>query len=189
MVKKIVSTVFALAAVVLLSANANAWRGDMSGNSTMMNRDMHHEMHQEMHQNMTQNMNQDQMGNMAGEHHMNRANFRSGLGPQHYPPFDVDISDDVFVNPHRYMEFTGGGQFVDENGDGICDIAQDTEMFRQLGVGPCVDENGDTICDCFQTRDAYKRMGMKNFVDVDGDGICDNYELNPMAGQDDDSGN
>lgn len=175
MVKKIASTLFALAVVVLLSANADAWRGQMSGNSTMMNRDMHQQMHQQMH-------NGDMaMSGQGQEHHMNRANFRAGLGPQHYPPFDVDISNDLFVNPQRYMKFTGGGQFIDENGDGICDIAQDTEMFRNLGIGPCVDENEDSICDCFQTRDAYKRMGMKNFVDVDGDGLCDNYELNPMA--------
>ncbi len=117
--------------------------------------------------------------NMTGNMTTMMNNFRMGLGPQHYGPFDVDVSDDPFVNPRTYRMITGM-PFVDENGDGICDIVQDTEMFRSLGIGPCVDENEDSICDCFQTKDAYERLGMHNFVDVDGDGICDNYEMNPF---------
>jgi hypothetical protein len=106
-------------------------------------------------------------------------NFRQGLGPQQYN-FDVDISDDVFVNPGRFGQVTGGMNFVDENGDGICDLAQDSEAFQALGIGPFVDENEDGIHDAFQTRAAYRALGMNNFVDVDGDGICDNYEANPL---------
>jgi len=48
----------------------------------------------------------------------------------------------------------------------------------KIGV-PFVDENGDGICDIFQTREAYQALHLNNFVDVDGDGICDNYELIP----------
>ena len=29
-------------------------------------------------------------------------NLRMGLGPQYYGPFDVDVSDDPFVNPRAY---------------------------------------------------------------------------------------
>ncbi len=106
-------------------------------------------------------------------------NFRSGLGPQQYH-FNVDISDDVFVNQHRFMQVTGGMEFVDENGDGVCDLAQDSESFRALGIGPFADENQDGIHDVFQTRAAYRALGMNNFVDADGDGICDNYEAEPV---------
>lgn len=113
---------------------------------------------------------------------MNAKNFRNELGPQHYQ-FSVDISEDVFVNPQRYGQITGGMNFIDENGDGICDIAQDSEEFNGLGIGPFVDENEDGIHDDFQTRGAYQALGMNNFVDVDGDGICDNYEANPIDAQ------
>ncbi len=181
MFKKNVAVFFTLAALIFVGADAGAHQSGASADSGNGH-----------HANMT---GQAHMANQdAGQHYMSsnstmtqhktRHNFRAQLGPQHYPPFDVDISDDLFVNPGKYMEFTGGCQFVDENGDGICDIAQDSEMFKKLDIGPCMDENGDSICDCFQTRDAYDRMGMKNFVDVDGDGICDNYELNPFNSQD-----
>ena len=165
MTKKIVPTIFLALSLIMFSSQAQAWRGTNGANATMT----HHNMH---HGEMSTN------GTMT--HHIKRANFRFGLGPQHYPPFKVDISDDLFVSPGKYAQFTGGMPFVDENGDGICDIVQDTDMFRNLGVGPCIDKNEDSICDCFETREAYMRMGMKNFVDVDGDGICDNYEMNPL---------
>jgi hypothetical protein len=55
------------------------------------------------------------------------------------------ISDDVFVNQHRFREITGGMNFVDDNGDGICDLAQDSGLFQALGLGPFVDENEDGI--------------------------------------------
>lgn len=134
--------------------------------------------------NNNQNMNSNQSGEApqdgAGMHYGQARNFRAGLGPQHYN-FDMDISEDVFVNPGRFRQVTGGMDFVDENGDGICDLAQDSEAFQALGIGPFVDENEDGIHDAFQTRGAYQAFGMNNFVDVDGDGICDNYEENPFA--------
>lgn len=109
-------------------------------------------------------------------------NFRGGNGPQYYPPFDVDTSDDVFVNPQRFEQVTGL-QFVDENGDGICDYFQRGPYFQQLGIGAWTDANQDGIADVFETREMYWALGMKNFVDVDGDGLCDNYEKTPIAAE------
>ncbi len=106
-------------------------------------------------------------------------NFRADLGPQRYN-FEVDVSDDVFTNPGGFGQVTGGMNFVDDNGDGVADIVQDSELFQALGIGPFVDENEDGIHDDFQTRAAYMALGMDNFVDVDGDAICDNYEENPL---------
>ena len=104
-----------------------------------------------------------------------------GSGPQMYDDFTVDTSDDPFVNPIAFNRAVGGRlNFVDNNGDGICDYAQDTPYFESLGLGPFVDENGDSVHDAFQTFQFYRAMGMRNFVDVDGDGLCDNYELNPL---------
>lgn len=116
-------------------------------------------------------------GNGMGQH---ATNFRSSLGSQNYH-FSVDISEDVFVNPSRFGKVTGGMNYVDENGDGICDLVQDSDAFEALGIGAFVDENEDGIYDEFQTRNAYKALGMQNFVDVDGDGICDNYESTPIT--------
>ncbi|NPA94096.1 MAG: hypothetical protein GXO58_01565 [Thermodesulfobacteria bacterium] len=195
MIKKALIGGLALAIVSIATIPVQAAPGSMGSMND-------HAMYQTQTQNQMQHRQMIQDGNMTGcqmAGNMTQAcnqamvrttcmddvngtcgrNLRMGLGPQHYGPFDVDISQDPFVNPRAYMRLTGM-QFVDENGDGICDMVQDSEMFRSLGVGPCVDENEDSICDCFQTRDAYQRLGMHNFVDVDGDGICDNYEMNPF---------
>lgn len=112
------------------------------------------------------------MGSMAMH------NFRGANGPQNYPAFSVDTSQDPFVNRDTFRQVTGGMNFVDENGDGICDIVQDTPTFHAFGIA-FVDENGDGIADIFQTREMYQALHLNNFVDVDGDGLCDNYELIP----------
>ncbi|MGI6031409.1 MAG: hypothetical protein ACOX7F_07895 [Eubacteriales bacterium] len=52
-----------------------------------------------------------------------------------------------------------GRNYVDENGDGICDS-------RASGYGLFVDEDGDGVCDNWGS-------GRGFFVDEDGDGICD----------------
>ncbi len=183
MTKKIVPAIFFTLSLIMFSSQVQAWRGTNGARETNTHRNMHHgEMMSTNATMMHHNMHRGEMStNATMMHHIKRANFRFGMGPQHYPPFDVDLSDDLFVNPRKYEEFTHGMPFVDENGDGVCDIVQDTDMFRNLGVGPCIDENEDSICDCFETREAYMRMGMKNFVDVDGDGICDNYEMDPLS--------
>lgn len=123
---------------------------------------------------MEQSMNMVQQNSGMGAMH----NFRGANGPQNYPAFAVDTSQDPFVNRETFRQVTGGMNFVDENGDGICDIVQDTPTYRAFGV-PFVDENEDGICDIFQTREAYQALHLNNYVDVDGDGLCDNYELIP----------
>lgn len=57
-----------------------------------------------------------------------------------------------------------GRNFVDADGDGICDFAG--EFCRYT------DADQDGVCDyCGTGQNGCGR----NFVDVDGDGICDNY--------------
>lgn len=51
-----------------------------------------------------------------------------------------------------------GCRFVDEDGDGICDL---------LAVG-----NGGCGQDC----------GSQNYVDNNGDGVCDNFAFRPQSG-------
>lgn len=60
-----------------------------------------------------------------------------------------------------------GRNFVDTDGDGICDHA---------GSG-CVyaDADGDGLCDVCGAYHLCGTAGGGNFVDADGDGICDNY--------------
>lgn len=104
--------------------------------------------------------------------------FRGHHGPMNYSPFTVETEEDLFVNPERFEQMTGLS-WVDENGDGVCDYAQNNEFYRQqLGL-QWNDRNNDGINDLFQTRAAYRNLQMNNFVDVDGDGLCDNYEFNP----------
>lgn len=101
-----------------------------------------------------------------------------GQGFHRYENFDVDISEDPFVHPGQFGQVTGGMRFVDENGDGIADIVQNTELFHSFDFGEFADENGDTIHDAFETWDMYNALGMRNFLDADGDGLCDNYQWN-----------
>ena len=64
-----------------------------------------------------------------------------------------------------------GRNFVDANGDGVCD---------NYGTGRgqyFVDADGDGVCDNYGTgRGQY-------FVDADGDGVCDNYGTGCGHGQ------
>lgn len=134
----------------------------------------------EMYEALGMNSFVDADGDGICDNYVDRPDFSHR---RHYGAFAVDLSEDVFVNRQRLSEVTGGMGFVDDNGDGICDVAQDTELFASLGFGEFVDENGDTIHDAFQTRGMYRMLGMGNFVDTDGDGLCDNYE--PPAGDPD----
>ncbi len=174
-IKKIAKSAIMASAVwaLLASGSVAAMGQNGAGQSTAPT-------HQNAYQtgNMDGSNTGDQPLDGTGMHHA--SNFREGLGPQHYN-FSVDISGDVFVNPNRFSQLTGGMAFIDENADGICDLVQDTDSFQALGIGPFVDENEDGIYDSFQTRGAYHAMGMNNFVDADGDGLCDNYEADPVA--------
>ncbi len=106
-------------------------------------------------------------------------NFRRRLGPQYYPEAEVNTAREIFVNQELFEERTGR-QWIDENGDGISDHAQDTVYFEELGIGPWADSNNDTIADVIQTRPMYWALGMgSNFIDVNGDGLCDNYVEDP----------
>lgn len=61
-------------------------------------------------------------------------------------------------------------QFVDADGDGICD---------NCGLGGCsigyVDVDGDGVCDNYGSGNCGMGAGKgTGYVDADGDGICDN---------------
>ena len=68
-----------------------------------------------------------------------------------------------------------GRNFVDANGDGVCD-----NYGTGTGRGQYfVDANGDGVCDNYGTgcgRGQY-------FVDANGDGVCDNYGTGCGRGQ------
>ena len=61
-----------------------------------------------------------------------------------------------------------GNNYVDANGDGICDN-------HGTNCGNHVDANGDGICDNHGTN-------CGNYVDTNGDGVCDNYGTNGSYG-------
>ena len=73
-----------------------------------------------------------------------------------------------------------GSAFIDENGDGQCDLFgtghAGGQGYRRRGSGAqgvnFVDEDGDGQCDLMGTGAGYGATG-ENFVDEDGDGICD----------------
>ena len=61
-------------------------------------------------------------------------------------------------------QLVGGVNFVDADGDGVCD---------NRGDGACagfVDSDGDGVCDNY----ANGACAGAGFVDADGDGVCDN---------------
>ena len=73
--------------------------------------------------------------------------------------------------------------FIDENGDGICDLYQGggQGIGRQAGVrgqgglGNFVDADGDGVCDNAGSGMRGAGRGARvNFIDNDGDGVCDN---------------
>ena len=70
-----------------------------------------------------------------------------------------------------------GRNFVDADGDGVCDNCG-TGMGRGAGGQGLgfVDADGDGICDNYGTGAGRGAGGQgRGFVDADGDGICDNY--------------
>jgi len=75
---------------------------------------------------------------------------------------------------HGYMHEDGDGmrgRFVDEDGDGVCDL-RGTDQGHEHGRG-FVDEDGDGVCDRFVDAE-----------DEDGDGVCDHFGANTRMGQD-----
>lgn len=122
--------------------------------------------------------------------------FKKDLKEAVYPEIMIDMSKDFFIDRDAFVkEFTGRPlvkidypetgfepvdrwiYFVDEDNDGICDVFQNTLLFREYYNNIVfIDQNNDTICDVFQTRDYYFKHNLTNFIDIDGDGLCDNYQ-------------
>lgn len=70
-----------------------------------------------------------------------------------------------------------GVNFVDADGDGVCDNYQGgSAQAVQLGAGAgFVDNDGDGVCDNRQSNAPAGAAGA-GFVDADGNGVCDRYE-------------
>ena len=80
--------------------------------------------------------------------------------------------------------------FIDENGDGICDLFQGGKKggrsWRGAGMAKgtsiagtnFVDADGDGVCDNNQSGSGVRNGKGKgpNFIDANGDGICDNFQ-------------
>lgn len=70
-----------------------------------------------------------------------------------------------------------GANFVDEDGDGQCDLMDTGQSYgpRGFGAGSAnfVDENGDGQCDLMGTGQGGNGAAGANFVDENGDGLCD----------------
>lgn len=73
--------------------------------------------------------------------------------------------------------------YVDNNGDGICDNIEGGTGQNNVNRVNYVDENGDGICDNQETGSGQNSVQQvadqnndtrSNFVDDNGDGICDN---------------
>jgi len=75
------------------------------------------------------------------------------------------------------------GNFVDQDGDGLCDNHQ---SHMRLGLGPIgyrfQDANGDGQCDLCDGRDLNGDGVCDNFVDADGDGVCDHNKSHMRLG-------
>ena len=91
----------------------------------------------------------------------------------------VSLSSDLFAQPKKLQNMKQlKTNFVDLNGDGVCDNAG-----SKVGLGAklnFVDADGDGVCD-----NAGSGLGLgqkKNFVDANGDGVCDNAG-NPIKQQ------
>lgn len=79
--------------------------------------------------------------------------------------------------------------FVDVDGDGVCDLANG--ICDNFGVEygrNYADADGDGICDHATTgqgygqEDSIREGCSRNYVDANGDGICDNYSAGQGRG-------
>lgn len=90
-------------------------------------------------------------------------------------------------NGRNFVDMNGDGVcdntsgiciYSDSDGDGVCDVCGTNGLSCLTGNGTAfTDADGDGICDKCST---YHWCGMDaagggNFVDADGDGVCDNY--------------
>ena len=72
----------------------------------------------------------------------------------------------------------GAGSVLASGSSGQTSTVPDTEMVSKVCTGPCggnyADENGDGICDRCAAQQG--TAGCQNgYTDADGDGVCDNY--------------
>lgn len=74
--------------------------------------------------------------------------------------------------------------WVDANGDGICDNQGTGAGRRNQGATRpnFVDANGDGICDNWSPEKCNGTGQGPNFVDADGDGVCDHKGTAPGTG-------
>ncbi len=71
-------------------------------------------------------------------------------------------------------------EFIDADGDGICDNWQQGGRGGHRGRGQeFVDTDRDGVCDNWQQggRGGHRGCG-QGFVDADGDGVCDHHSAN-----------
>jgi hypothetical protein len=86
-----------------------------------------------------------------------------------------------------------GPNFIDQDGDGVCDLAGARHGFGPNGSTNRVcgenfiDEDGDGVCDLIGTGEGFGPFGFQNgscgenFTDENGDGICD-WATDGLAG-------
>lgn len=72
----------------------------------------------------------------------------------------------------------GAGSVLASGSSGQADTVPDTAVVSKVCTGPCggnyIDENGDGICDRCTAQQS--GTGCRNaYTDEDGDGVCDNY--------------
>jgi len=76
-------------------------------------------------------------------------------------------------------------EFVDEDGDGVCDNCDGEGLAPQDGTGNQYGRNGvDRTVRGRNNVNQDKRANCDEFVDEDGDGVCDNYDGEGLAPQD-----
>jgi len=143
-------------------------------------------------------------GNAQGRiNTQNAGNIQSGVNFQRLQDNNLwDIDGDGIPNGQDpdFVSGTaqgraGGMNFIDENGDGVCDYFQmgsraagnaGMNMMGTMRGRYYVDANGDGVCDNFGSRMG-QGMGngrgrRLNFIDQNGDGICDRFQGNAQAG-------
>ena len=64
-------------------------------------------------------------------------------------------------------------EFIDEDGDGVCDLCGFADLNRDWACDGFVDADNDGICDACGHVDADGDGFSDRFVDEDGDGVCD----------------
>lgn len=85
----------------------------------------------------------------------------------------VLFSNEIYAQNGKGKSSAPKTNWVDANGDGVCDSYTGTPKQNKGAVKPnFVDADGDGICD--NNKTGTPRGNRANFVDADGDGVCDN---------------